>query len=163
METLVREMSSSSSAEPLRLPSLSSKAPSLSKSRGDKPFRSDLELPLLPSATKAEKYARLSQFDRSGLKRQKAHVRNALKTTENIQKIAKQLNEVADSLCICSLVCDHTFDYCMYRGWQLLEKMVKARCPLRGWLLIEMRLRLSSSIVESTHPCWRRLRYIKTP
>ena len=87
-------MSSSSRTEPLRLPSLSLKSPSPPKSRSDKPLSSKLELPLLPSATKAEKYARLSQFDRSGLKRQKAHARNALKTTESIQKIAKQLNEV---------------------------------------------------------------------
>ena len=88
------EMSSSCRTEPLRLPSLSLKSPSPPKSRADKSLSSDLELPLLPSATKAEKYARLSQFDRSGLKRQKAHVRNALKTTESIQKITKQLNEV---------------------------------------------------------------------
>ena len=89
-------MSSSSSSQLLRLPSLSSKAPSPSKIREDKPLSSDLELPLLPSATKADKYARLSQFDRNGLKRQKAHFRNALKTTDNIQKITKQLNEVCN-------------------------------------------------------------------
>jgi hypothetical protein len=94
MEILAEKMSS----EHLRLPPVSPKAPSPPKNRGDyKRFRSRLELPLLPAATKAERYTRLSHFDRGQLKRQKAHVRNALKTTENIQKISKQLDEVEDS------------------------------------------------------------------
>ena len=98
---LAEKMSSSSNAEPLRLPPVSLKAPSPSKSRGEnKAIRSRLELPLLAAATKAERYTRLSHFDKSRLKRQKAHVRNALKTTENIQKIAKQLNEVETNFCI---------------------------------------------------------------
>ena len=153
----VTGMSSSSSAEPLRLPPLSPapKAPSPRKSRGDRPLRSHLELPLLPSATKADKYAKLSQFDRSRLKRQKAHIRNALKTTENIQKIAKQLNEVGGHFCTCSLV-PYMITHLMCRGCHLLGKMVRARCPLRGWLPTEMPLRPSSSTAESMHPCWIR-------
>ena len=53
-----------------------------------------LQLPFLPVATKAEKYAQLTAFDQSGLKRKKAHVRNALKTTDCLEKVAKQLNQV---------------------------------------------------------------------
>ena len=87
----------STSAESLRLPLLPVKTPSPSRTR-TKSIPTDLELPLIPAATKVEKYAKLCQFDRSGLKRHKAHFRNALKTTENIQKISKQLHDVSNSL-----------------------------------------------------------------
>ena len=76
----------------VQLPSLPIKSPP--SNTKTKPLPSELKLPLIPAATKTEKYSRLRHFDRHGLKRHKAHFRNALKTTEGIQRITKQLNEV---------------------------------------------------------------------
>ncbi len=46
------------------------------------------------AATKAGRYRSLREFDRNGLQRSKAHVRNALKTTNDLDRISRQLNEV---------------------------------------------------------------------
>lgn len=54
-----------------------------------------LEFPFKPVTTKAEKYAELVRFDQCKLKRQKAHFKNALKTTEGLDKVAKQLERVS--------------------------------------------------------------------
>lgn len=54
-----------------------------------------LTLPQLFVTTKAEKYANLTAFDRKGLQRPKAHFRNALKTTEDLERISKQLDTVS--------------------------------------------------------------------
>ena len=79
-----------------RLPQLSVDSPSPPKTK-TKSVTTELQLPLIPVATKAEKYARLRHFDKHGLKRDKAHFRNALKTTEPIEKITKELNDVSRS------------------------------------------------------------------
>ncbi|XP_064394313.1 uncharacterized protein LOC135341638 [Halichondria panicea] len=50
------------------------------------------------AATKAERYSSLREFDRNGLQRSKAHVRNALKTTNDLDRISRQLNERLKSL-----------------------------------------------------------------
>ena len=86
--------SSNVESSSVRLPSLSTLTRSSSPSKVAKPLLGDIQLPLLPTATKGEKYTQLRRFDRQGLKRHKAHFRNALKTTEGIERITKQLNEV---------------------------------------------------------------------
>ena len=53
-----------------------------------------LPLPSLSTATKAEQYTRVVAFDRRALKRHKAHQRNAMKTTENLEQVFRELNEV---------------------------------------------------------------------
>ncbi len=54
-----------------------------------------LSLPqLTTAATKAERYSDLKEFDRKGIRRAKAHVRNALKTTDDLDRISRQLNKV---------------------------------------------------------------------
>ena len=52
-------------------------------------------LPQLFVTTKAERYADLTAFDRKALQRPKAHFRNALKTTEDLERISKQLDAVS--------------------------------------------------------------------
>ena len=76
------------------LPRLRIASPSPPKTKS-KSVSNELQLPLIPAATKAEKYSRLRHFDKHGLKRDKAHFRNALKTTEPIERITKQLDDVS--------------------------------------------------------------------
>ena len=52
-------------------------------------------LPFLSTATKAEQYGRVVAFDRRALKRHKAHQRNAMKTTENLERVIRELTEVS--------------------------------------------------------------------
>ena len=51
-------------------------------------------LPFLSTATKAEQYGRVVAFDRCALKRHKAHQRNAMKTTENLERVIRELTVV---------------------------------------------------------------------
>ena len=51
-------------------------------------------LPFLSTATKAEQYGRVVAFDRRALKRHKAHQRNAMKTTENLERVIRELTVV---------------------------------------------------------------------
>ena len=126
--------SSNVESSSVRLPSLPTTSSSPSKPLA-KPLAGDIRLPLLPTATKGEKYTQLRQFDRQGLKRHKAHFRNALKTTEGIEKITKQLNKV---YCIVLTILPSEFNSlyntlhaCMYmhRGYRKLVMMGK--CHLR--------------------------------
>ncbi len=55
---------------------------------------------LTAAATKADRYSDLKKFDRRGVQRAKAHVRNALKTTADLNRIENQLNKVAKSCCM---------------------------------------------------------------
>ena len=50
-----------------------------------------------PVATKAEKYAKLMKIDQHHLQRPRAHFRNALKTTEGLERVHQQLKEVSCS------------------------------------------------------------------
>ena len=56
-------------------------------------------LPFLSTATKAEQYGRVVAFDRRALKRHKAHQRNAMKTTENLERVIRELTEVLQNCC----------------------------------------------------------------
>lgn len=47
-----------------------------------------------PVATKAEKYDKLTRIDQQKLQRPRAHFRNALKTTEGLERVAKRLEKV---------------------------------------------------------------------
>lgn len=47
-----------------------------------------------PLATKAQKYARMVRIDRHKLQRPTAHFRNALKTTEGLERVTRQLEKV---------------------------------------------------------------------
>lgn len=132
----------------VQLPSLPAKSPSPPKSK-TKPIQPELKLPLIP-ATKTEKYLRLRYFDRHVLKRHKAHFRNALKTTDGIQKITKQLNEVTINTLIqmpyiidnckvcCKLMLKFTASctcefYFTFSDCHLLVRMMEV-CHLRDWL-----------------------------
>lgn len=64
-----------------------------------------LELPFKPVTTKAEKYAELVKFDQYKLKRKKAYFKNALKTTEGLDRVARQLERVS---------CTHKLIDCMH-------------------------------------------------
>lgn len=55
-------------------------------------------LPFLSTAIKAEQYGRVVAFDRRALKRHKAHQRNAMKTTENLEQVNRELTEVSKDL-----------------------------------------------------------------
>ena len=93
-------------SEELQIPQLKAAYPpsqvirkSSSKMHSYSPTSSSIvPLPLLSGATKAEQYERFLAFDRHTLKRPGAHFKNALKTTENMESILKQLNEVRSAL-----------------------------------------------------------------
>ena len=61
------------------------------------PAAARLPITFKPVATKAEKFAELSRLDRHKLERPKAHFRNALKTTEGLERVTKQLDKVRHS------------------------------------------------------------------
>ena len=63
-----------------------------------KPTLPAVPLPFLSTATKAEQYGRVVAFDRRALKRHKAHQRNAMKTTENLEQVNRELTEVSKDL-----------------------------------------------------------------
>ena len=60
-----------------------------------KPTPPAVTLPFLSTATKAEQYGRVVAFDRRALERHKAHQRNAMKTTENLERVIRELTEVS--------------------------------------------------------------------
>lgn len=47
-----------------------------------------------PAATKAQKYAKLVKIDCQRVQRPKAHFSNALKTTEGLERVTRQLEKV---------------------------------------------------------------------
>ncbi len=47
-----------------------------------------------PVATKVEKYAKLMKIDQHQLQRPRAHFRNALKTTEGLERVTRELKQV---------------------------------------------------------------------
>lgn len=51
-----------------------------------------------PVPTKAEKFAKLVRLDRHKVQRPTAHFRNALKTTEGLERVTKQLDKVRGML-----------------------------------------------------------------
>lgn len=50
-----------------------------------------------PAATKAGKYARLVDIDQHRVQRPKAHFRNALKTTEGLERVTDELEMVTNA------------------------------------------------------------------
>jgi len=78
------------------LPSISGRSMPMA-AKSNQSSHSNFTLPqLADSATKAERYNSLTRFDRNGIQRAKGHVRNALKTTGDLDKISKQLDQVGN-------------------------------------------------------------------
>jgi hypothetical protein len=58
------------------------------------PRTEDLPSTFRPVATKADKYASLVKIDQLRVQRPRAHFRNALKTTEGLERATRQLEKV---------------------------------------------------------------------
>ena len=110
-----------------------------------------LELPLKPVATKAQKYAALTKFDQHHLK-SKAHFRNALKTTEGLERVARRLERVSF---ITSSILDKSriLKPLVSRD---LKKLTKKMSLLKDLLFFKIVLMRSSNSTSHIHQCLNR-------
>lgn len=74
------------------LPALASLSTGLTSFQ--QPRTEETSLTFRPVATKAQKYATLVKIDHLKVQRPRAHFRNALKTTEGLEKATRQLEKV---------------------------------------------------------------------